>query len=128
MNKDFTMFLHLRRANEALRALPMWAKLVIATQCLLPGAVLWYQMKFLAYKSLEFGQLLGMMQEMKTLSETHYQQLMPLFGDAIQAGMPGTASFAVLVYLNVALMVLGFCILILILMTWKPKTKYGFTN
>lgn len=115
------MLLHLRRSNENLRALPRWVKLAIAVQCLLPGAVLWFQLKFLAYKSIETVQMVEMIQKMNTLPETHYRQLMSLYGDALQAGLSGSSAFGVLVWLNAVLAALGFALLIL--MTWKQKAK-----
>jgi hypothetical protein len=116
------MYFNISHVNKTLHALPVWAKLVIATQCLLPGVVMWFQIKFVAYKSAETVNIVDIVQKIHMLPEAQYGAFVPLVRDALQAGAASSSSFFTLVLLNAVLAVLGLIIVIPMIFKQKPAS------
>lgn len=47
----------IRRAADAIHALPLWVRIALAVQCTLPGVVFAYQLELLAHQSTGMAQL-----------------------------------------------------------------------
>lgn len=105
------MLKQIRRANETLKALPGWLKIVIAVQCLIPGVILRLQVKYLTFSSIELGQIVDVFTKTNEQSSTIL--------NIMQVGQQSTDIFRMLVWLNCGLAVFGLAILCL--MFWNSK-------
>lgn len=111
---------HLQHARAKLAGLPLWLKVLLSIQGLAPGVALWFQMKYVAIKSMQVLKFVDLTKFADKLSDEQRMQFVRLLGDYVQEGLPGKEALQALASMNGALGILG---ALLVILMWWPAGK-----